>query len=115
MIIEHPESGGKAKIIRIEQHKTGIHDTPSAASTQNNVAISKINDHFAKKCNIRLETSPGVDISEQLDLSSVQHAQRMTIGPAGKNFGESLGITAQDLDRLAQDLAERALEQGTSQ
>jgi hypothetical protein len=44
------------------------------------------------------------DIAKTLDLSSAEQAEKMTVGPAGKDFGESLEVTAADLERLMKKL-----------
>jgi hypothetical protein len=105
LLIEKAPDGGKAKILRFEQHKTGTRDTPGEAKAQNDVALRKIESVRAGDRRIRLEPEAKIDIIDQLDLTSTESADKVTVGPAGpKKFDESLGITALDLERLVEEL-----------
>ena len=108
MVIDRPLGGDKAKILRLEQQKTGGTDTASAAKAQNEAALTSIQSSQQQHRIIRLEIEGKLDIIEQLDLTSIAQASKVTVGPAGKSFDESLGITAPDLERLMKDLVANA-------
>jgi hypothetical protein len=93
-----PGPNGK-KIIRFEQQKAGQKDTNADASGQNEKAIQAIAAARAGKRRLILEANKR-DITQTLDLASADHAEKVTVGPAGKNFDESLEVTASDLERL---------------
>jgi len=103
---------GKLEILRLEQQKTGVRDTPAAAKAQNRAALDAIRDSLAGNKRIRLETEGRVDITDQLDLTTAAGADQVTVGPAGKGFNESLEITATDLERLMKDLVMEAKASG---
>ena len=46
----------------------------------------------------------GKDITGEFDLGSIKDSTSATRGPEGKGFDESLGVSAKDLDRLANEL-----------
>jgi hypothetical protein len=74
-------------------------------TTQNEVALSSIESSLIVDRRIRLEPEAKIDIIDQLDLTSTESADKVTVGPAGpKKFDESLGITALDLERLVEEL-----------
>jgi len=101
-------AGGKGKILRMEQHKTGVTDTHAKAKAQNDLAAGAIDSALRGGPGIRLETADKVDITDQVDLTSVRTAEQVTIGPADKQFDRSLGITAGDLERLTKDLVRKS-------
>jgi len=97
-------------MIRLDQEKTGHLDTGAKANAQNDAAVQAIlkDINGENKVVLRLERK---DITSQVDLASVNQADKISIGPSNKNgFGESLGITATDLERLTQDLLTDALK-----
>jgi len=113
LVVEEPAAGTKAKILRMEQQKAGTTDTPSSALAQNAKALKVIDAAIGGQKTVRLELEDGVDISEQLDLASADQAQKVTVGPAGKGFDESLEITAADLERLMKELVMDAKKPGS--
>jgi hypothetical protein len=61
------------------------------------------------KTRIRLEAN-GKNITEDIDLASVDTSTESATGPAGKkDFTRSLGITADDLAALIEDLTRQAV------
>ncbi len=100
-----PIQGGPSRIARMEQQKTGKGDTHADAARQNSNAMSAMSDPGR----IRLEVD-GRDITKTIDLTTASTAEQVTAGPALKQFDESLGITATDLERLVRDLLAEKLQ-----
>jgi hypothetical protein len=113
LVVETPTDGGKAKILRFEQQKAGTRDTHADAKSQNDMAVREFDGAVAGAKELRLELKRRVDISEQIDLTSASQASKVTVGPAGKEFNESLDITAPDLERLVKELVVGARKPGS--
>jgi hypothetical protein len=109
ILVEEPVNGGKARISRIEQHKTGKNDTPSDARSQNSTALGAIERAQASGHSLRLELGDGTDVTSRIDIVTAHDATKVTIGPAEKGFDESLGITSADLERLVKELIKNSL------
>lgn len=61
-----------------------------------------------------MEIDGQVDITDQFDLGSIERAEKITVGPAGKGFDESLDISAPDLERLIRELLRGATTEKSS-
>lgn len=103
MVIQPDSGGGKAKILLREEIKTGALDTHAKANSQLKSQGKLIEEAAAGTKKIRLEVG-GRDIVDEVDLTSDRPEFAKTRGPAGKNFDESLGLTASDLEGLCKDL-----------
>ncbi|MEO8841912.1 MAG: hypothetical protein ABI704_10105 [Kofleriaceae bacterium] len=109
MVVE-PGPAGK-RIRRLAQEKAGAKDTPAAAKSQNEQALHAIEGARSGGKHVRLEAG-GVDITKTLDLSTAATADKVSVGPAGKGFDESLEVTASDLERLMKDLVTESKKGG---
>jgi trimeric autotransporter adhesin len=104
MLVLDDSGGAKARIRRMEQQKSGARDRPSDAKSQNDTALDALASASREEKSIRMETREKVDITDQIDLTSATADVARTIGPAGKGFNESLGITAADLARIIKEI-----------
>jgi hypothetical protein len=69
-----------------------------------------LSDAAHGKTSIRIEYG-GIDITDQFDLTSVDSSTGATRGPAGKTgFDQSLGVAADDLEAMIQELVEDQLK-----
>lgn len=95
------ESGGKWRIVSREEIKTGNRDTNADAARQ----VEQTGSLLAQDATggIRLELG-GKDITSEINMASDAAAHKATRGPSDKQFDESLGITAGDLERLVKSL-----------
>ena len=110
LVVDKPLAiGQKATMMRLEQEKTGERDTPANADTQNDQAMRAVLAHLHGGPKVMLLLGK-TDITDQLDLTSAVSASKVSIGPAGKRFKESLGITDSDLKRLIKELVADAKE-----
>jgi hypothetical protein len=105
LVVERPADGGKARIVHREEIKTGRNDQPTKAKGQLETGANAISTAARGGRPIRL-VAGGVDITDGIDMSTVDASTAATRGPAGKGFDRSLGITADDLLRLVEDLVE---------
>jgi len=109
LVIERSVDGGKARIVHREEVKTGTTDTQARAKPQLHRGAEEISKAAAGNQRIRLRIGDR-DITERIDLSSVDQSTGATRGPLGKpEFNENLGITAGDLEKLIQSLLELEL------
>jgi hypothetical protein len=102
MVVERLPNG-KAKVIAREEIKTGVGDTHARARTQLDDQTGLLRDGAAGRKAIRFEVGRR-DITGEIDLGSDVSASKSTRGPAGKNFDESLGVSANDLEALCNEL-----------
>lgn len=103
LVLEKPLTPGqKSGVTRLEQVKTGQRDTPGEAASQNREAARAIQAGVSEVGKVILEHQ-GKNITEQIDLGSVAGARSVTVGPEGKGFNESLGVTAGGLERAIKD------------
>jgi hypothetical protein len=86
-----------------EELKTGYDDSPQKARAQLDKGAKVINEATAGGMRVKL-LEGGRDVTDQVDLTSMQSASSATRGPANKPFEESLGLTAKDLDALINTL-----------
>jgi len=110
MVIERQPSG-KAKVIAREEIKTGMLDSNADARGQLNDQSTLFRDGAAGKKSIRLEVGER-DITAQIDLGSDSPINTTTRGPAGKGFDQSLGVSANDLEKMCKDLLAEASAAG---
>jgi hypothetical protein len=69
-----------------------------------------LSDAAHGKTTIRMEVG-GVDITDRFDLTSVDSSTGATRGPAGKTgFDQSLGVTADDLKAMIEELLKDQLK-----
>jgi hypothetical protein len=120
MLVVERVDGGKAKIVHREEVKTGKHDT-----AQSNVRKTGAEDQLAVQRDLLGDAGRGGkkirlfsgdrDITDQIDLASVDQSSQATRGPAGKKgFDKSLGITADDLRVLMNELTREAVAARTN-
>jgi hypothetical protein len=103
LVLDRPLTPGqKSGMTRLEQVKTGQRDTPGEAASQNHEAARVIQAGASEAGKVILEHQ-GRNITEQVDLGSVGRARSVTVGPEGKGFNESLGVTAGGLERAIKD------------
>jgi hypothetical protein len=114
MVVERGPDG-KLRIVHREEVKAGRNDqaTGSAkqpgAKEQLSAGKQLLSEAAHGKTTIRMEVG-GVDITDQLDLTSVDSSTGATRGPAGKTgFDQSLGATADDLKAMIEELIEDQL------
>ena len=105
LVIERPPDGGKARIVHREEVKTCVTDQPIPAKRQLDKGAQAIASATRGGSSIRLRAG-AVDVTDQIDLSTVEQSTAVTRGTSGKGFDESLGITADDLKRLVEELVQ---------
>jgi hypothetical protein len=110
MLVIERVPGGKAKVVHREEVKTGKYDRAkgntreSGAEDQLRAGRNLLSDAAKGTKRLRLELD-GKDITDQIDLTSVDASTEATRGPAGKQgYNESLGVTADDLAGMIEDL-----------
>jgi hypothetical protein len=115
LVLERPPEGGKLRIVHREEVKSGRRDQATGnkkrpgAREQLDAARTLLADAAKGAKKIRIE-SGGRDIADDLDLASVHESTEVARGPAGKTgFKESLGISADDLAALVEDLTRQAV------
>jgi hypothetical protein len=109
LVVQRPVAGGKARIVHREEIKTGRKDQPTKAKTQLETGANALAGAARGERGVRLVLDD-IDITDTIDLSTVADSTAATRGPAGKGFDRSLGITADDLLNLVEDLVELELK-----
>ena len=107
-LVLEPVSDGRSRIVKMKELKTGKGDTPAAAREQSDRARESLLAGAAQPGRIHLEAG-GRDITDEIALSTAAEADRVVVGPAGKEFDESIGITAADLERLMKEVVSERL------
>jgi Holliday junction resolvase-like predicted endonuclease len=97
-----PGASGPARVVHHEEVKAGS-DRPQTARDQ----LDNVRDAVAKAARgeavVHLMIGK-TDVTGRFDLASVNGATSKTRGVAEKQFEESLGLTAKDLEALTKDL-----------
>ncbi|MEZ4400198.1 MAG: DUF4157 domain-containing protein [Kofleriaceae bacterium] len=104
LIIERPTAGGKAKIVKREEIKTGHRDNHADAKSQLMAQAELLSAGASGQKSIRLFDGEE-DLTDTIDLASDATAEKATRGPADKKFNKSLGITAIELEKLIKGLS----------
>jgi hypothetical protein len=107
LVLERRPDGGKHRIVHREEVKSGKNDQATGkdgAQRQLEAGERLISNAAHGKTRIRIEAND-VDITDQIDLGSVDSSTGVLRGPAGKTgFKESLGATAEDLRAMVDEL-----------
>ena len=90
------------RVVRIEQEKTGKHDTHAAAKAQNDITLKVVSDRLAGGSEVRLDVD-GRNLATEIDLASFLEAKPVTAGPAGEKFDDPIGVSARDLEVLIRE------------
>jgi hypothetical protein len=115
LVLERPPDGGKLRIVHREELKSGRHDqakgNPKKPGALDQLRLIKdlVSKAGSGAKKIRLEVGDR-NITNEIDLASVDASPEVARGPAGKEgFKQSLGITADDLKALVEDLTRQAI------
>lgn len=107
-------SGGRWRLVELEQAKTGNRDTLTGAREQNTNALAALQELAAGSQKVRLRELPskntlGRDLTRMLDLSVLHEVRTATRGVAGKKFDRSLPFSREVLQEVALALIEQGL------
>ncbi|MCG8422589.1 MAG: hypothetical protein MJE77_32130, partial [Proteobacteria bacterium] len=113
VLVAQPQASGKARILHLEELKTGMRDTHSGAKKQLDKGLRRLKEAASGKKRIRLIEN-GIDITDALEFGTAYRSSAVTRGPSGKGFNDHLGITARDLEILTKELIELEIRSRTS-
>jgi hypothetical protein len=100
MVVKSPPKGGPDEIVHMEQIKSGKRDSPAQATQQIGTTLEAFKRIHDGDSTVQVHLNRGTDITGKFDAGSASSAEALTRGPEGKKFDKSLGLTAEQINAL---------------